>query len=141
MSLIPRSSLFDFDHFFDHFRSPAAFEEKEGGAFAPRIEVKEKKNQYLISAELPGVDKDDVHVTLENGILTIEAESHQEDKEEKDGRIIRQERRYGKFMRSFNLGSDVQQSDIHAKFKNGVLTLTAPKAEPAIESSRRIDIH
>ncbi len=141
MSLIPRSSLFDFDHFFDHFRSPAALNEKENGTFAPRIEVKEKKNQYLISAELPGVEKEDVHVTLENGILTLSAESHQEDKEEKDGQIIRQERRYGRFVRSFNVGNDVQQSDIHATFKNGVLTLTAPKVEAPAETSRRIDIH
>ena len=140
MSLIPRNSLFDFDHFFDHFRSPDVFTDKEGGFMVPRIELKEKDKQYVISAELPGVNKDDIHVTLENGILTIEAESNQEDKEEKDGRIIRQERRYGKFMRSFNLGPDVQESDIAASFDNGVLKLTAPKAETPVESKRRISI-
>ncbi len=140
MSLVPRGSLFDFDHFFDNFRTPAIFSDKDGGSLVPRIEVKEKADQYLISAELPGVKKEDIHVTLDNGVLTLEAESHQEDKEEKDGKIIRQERRYGKFSRSFNLGSDVKDSDINAKFDNGVLTLTIPRHELPPPTSRRIDI-
>lgn len=140
MSLVPRGSLFDFDHFFDQFRGPDLFNERASGLMTPRIEVKEKKGQYLISAELPGVKKEDVHVTLENGVLTLEAESHQEDKEEKDGRVIRQERRYGRFARSFNLGTDVQQSDIHAEFKDGVLSLNIPRVEAKPETTRRIDI-
>lgn len=140
MSLVPRNSLFDFEHFFDHFRAPDIFSDKDNGFFTPRIEVKEKKDQYVISAELPGVEKDDVHVTLENGVLTIEAESHKEDKEEKDGRILRQERRYGKLLRSFNIGTDVKEEDIQATFKNGVLKLTAPKLEKPAETSRRIDV-
>ena len=65
----------------------------------------------------------------------------QEDKEEKEGKVIRQERRYGKFMRTFNLGSDVQEGDIKANFKDGVLTLTAPKKEEQVKASHRIDIH
>lgn len=140
MSLIPRNSLFDFENFFDHFRSPELFSGEENSFFSPRIEVKEKKDQYVISAELPGVEKDDVHVTLDKGILTIEAESHKEDKEEKDGKILRQERRYGKFMRSFNVGPGITEADIQASFKNGVLKLTAPKSEQPTETSRRISI-
>lgn len=145
MSLIPRNSIFDFDNLLERFRTPEllsdTFNGKQGSTFSPRIEVREKDNQYLISAELPGIDKNDVQVTLEDGVLSIEAESHQEDKEEKDGRIIRQERRYGKFVRSFNLGSDIEQGDIDASFKNGILTLTVPKSETKTASSRRIDIH
>lgn len=141
MSLIPRNSMFDFDHFFDRFRTPDLLNDKQKSSFTPRVEVREKENQYLISAELPGIDKDDVEVTLENGVLCIQAESHQEDKEEKDGRIIRQERRYGKFVRTFNLGNDVKQEDIDAKFKNGILTLTVPKSEAKPDNSRKIDIH
>ncbi|GAB3110150.1 Hsp20/alpha crystallin family protein [Aestuariicella hydrocarbonica] len=145
MSLIPRNSIFDFDNLLERFRTPEllsdTFNGKQGSTFSPRIEVREKDNQYLISAELPGIDKNDVQVTLEDGVLSIEAESHQEDKEEKDGRIIRQERRYGKFVRSFNLGSDIEQGDIDATFKNGILTLTVPKSETKTASSRRIDIH
>ena len=141
MSLIPRNSLFDFDHFFDHFWSPAS--QSDGGnlsTFAPRIDVKEKGDNYEITAELPGVKKDDIKVTLENGVLSIEAESRQEDKEEKDGKVIRQERRYGRFMRSFNVGSNVTEADITANFNDGLLTLSAPKREPTEQQRSHINI-
>lgn len=141
MSLIPRNSMFDFDHLFDRFRTPDLLSDKQKSSFTPRVEVREKAHQYLISAELPGIEKEDVEVTLENGVLCIQAESHQEDTEEKDGRIIRQERRYGKFVRTFNLGNGVKQEDIDAKFKNGILTLTVPKPETKPDNSRKIDIH
>ena len=139
MSLIPRNSLFDLDHFFENAWTPFQNTNRAGN-YAPRVDVKEKENAYEISAELPGVDKKDVNVTLHNGVLTIEAESHQEDKEEKDGKIIRQERRYGRFVRSFDLGPQVQDSDITARFDNGVLTLSAPKGSKETPAARRIDI-
>ena len=138
MNLLPRNSLFDIDQVFDNWFSsglPAA----ENGFFAPRVEVKEKKKQYVIKAELPGVKKEDIHVTLKNGVLTIEAESEQEDKEEKDGKVIRQERRYGKFMRSFSVGDNVREEDIKAKFDDGLLKLEVPKDEKA-DQPRRIEI-
>lgn len=138
MSLIPRNSLFDLDNFFNGW-SPWENTNKLG-AFAPRVDVKEKNNAYEISVELPGVDKKDVHVSLQNGVLSIEAETRQENKEEKDGKIIRQERRYGKFFRSFDLGPQVHERDITANYNNGVLTLVAPKANPEIPSARRIEI-
>ena len=141
MSLIPRNSLFDFDHFFDHFWSPAS-QSDDGNlsTFAPRIDVKEKGDNYQITAELPGVKKDDIKVTLENGVLSIEAESRQEDKEEKDGKVIRQERRYGRFMRSFNVGSNVTEADITANFNDGLLTLSATKREPTEQQRSHINI-
>lgn len=146
MSLIPRHSIFDFDHFFDHFFSTTTETEnketdQEGPFFAPRIDLSEKEGQYLISAELPGVDKEDIHITLDNGILSIEAESRDEKTEEKDGKVIRQERRYGKFVRSFNLGKGVKESDIEANFENGILKLTAPKAMIEDTNSKKISIH
>lgn len=141
MSLIPRNSLFDFDHLFDHFWSPANPSEGNGlTAFAPRVDVKEKDDSYEITAELPGVKKDDIKVTLENGILSIEAESRQEDKEEKDGKVIRQERRYGKLMRSFNVGSNVSEEDIKATFNDGLLTLSTPKRELPQPKNSQISI-
>ena len=69
-----------------------------------------------------------------------EAEVEQEDKEESEGTIIRQERRYGKFMRRFNLGDDVHEEEISASFKNGILHLRAPKHEPKAPERRRIEI-
>lgn len=141
MNLMPRSSLFDIDRFFDDFWAPLRpGTESPDVAFMPRVDVKDKKDHIEISAELPGVKKEDVNVSLKNGILTLSAESRQEDKEEKGGQIVRQERRYGRYQRSFNVGSGVNESDIQAKFDNGVLTLVAPKAKEETPESRRIPI-
>lgn len=142
MSLVPRRSVFDLDHFFDDFWAPLRpSAESPNTAFMPRVDVKDKEDSLEISAELPGVKKEDIHVNLENGILTLSAENHQEDKEEKDGKVIRQERRYGKYLRSFNIGSGIHESDIKATFKDGVLHLNAPKAKPELPESRRIPIN
>lgn len=138
MSLIPRNSLFDLDNFFSNW--PPFDHNSKLGTFAPRVDVKEKNNAYEISVELPGVDKKDVHVSLQNGVLSIEAETRQENREEKDGRVIRQERRYGKFFRSFDLGPQVHERDITANYNNGVLTLLAPKASQEVASAKRIEI-
>lgn len=141
MNLIPRNSLFDFDNLFNSFWSPSReISENTDVAFSPRVDIEEKKNSYKITAELPGVDKDDIHVSLENGVLSITAESHQEETEEEDGRVIRQERRYGKFIRSFNLGNDASQEDIKAKFKNGILTIKAPCSKTTTAESHRISV-
>lgn len=142
MSLVPRGSLFDLDNFFEQLVSPSrALTEGKEGFFSPRIDVSETSDSYEISAELPGVSKDDINITLEDGVLTLEAEVHREEKQEKEGRVIREERRYGKYMRSFNLGTDVSESDIDASFKNGVLKLKAPKREPSQPQRQRIEIH
>jgi HSP20 family protein len=138
MSLIPRNSLFDLDNFFGGGWSPV--ENNKLGAFAPRVDVKEKDKSYEITVDLPGVDKKDIHVSLNNGILSIEAETKQETKEEKDGKIIRQERRYGKFYRSFDMGNQIHEQDIIANYNNGVLTLVAPKVTQQLPSTRRIEV-
>jgi HSP20 family protein len=139
VSLIPRNSLFDIDRFFDD-SWPQLAESRAGTFFAPRVDIKEVDDHYEISAELPGVAREDIQVHVKDGILTLEAETSQEDKEEKGGRIIRQERRYGKFMRSFNLGADVEEADIKASFNDGVLTLQAPKAVEKEVERRRIEV-
>ena len=138
MNLVPRRSLFDLDDLFDAW-SPFRGDANRAG-WAPRVDIKDKQDCYEITAELPGVKKEDLHVTLRNGVLTIEAETRQEDKEEKDGKLIRQERRYGKLSRSFAVGAEVRESDISASFKDGVLTLTAPKVEAKAPQARRIEV-
>jgi len=139
MSLVPRSSLFDIDRFFgDNW--PRSADPEMGEFFAPRVDIKDAQDHFEITAELPGIPRENIHVHVNEGILTLEAENSQEDKEEKDGKIIRQERRYGKFMRSFNLGGDVQEEDIKASFKDGVLTLKAPKLVEPTPVRRRIEI-
>ena len=141
MSLIPRGSFIDPDRFFDDYWAPVRREgESPTAFFAPRVDVKDKDDHFEITAEMPGVQKDDIHLTLADGVLTLEAEARQEDKEEADGKVIRQERRYGKLMRSFNLGSEVQEQDISAEFTDGVLKLKAPKRSEPTPTTRRIDI-
>ena len=82
---------------------------------------------------------------MKEGVLTLEAKSSQskssiEGSEEEGGTVLRCERRYGKFMRSFNLGTDVQESDIKASFSDGVLTLLVPKAVETVPERHRIEV-
>lgn len=140
MTLMTRSNLFDVDRFFNNaWPQPASAE--EASFFAPRVDVRDAESHYEISAELPGVTKENIHVHVKEGILTLEAESEQSSDEESAGRIIRRERRYGKFMRSFNLGTDIDENDIQAAFENGVLTLRAPKLVEKEPERRRIEIN
>ncbi|MCG8673236.1 MAG: Hsp20/alpha crystallin family protein [Pseudomonadales bacterium] len=136
MSLISRSNLFDFDRFFD--TAPMRNLSKE--IASPLVDIKEKDGHYEISAELPGIKKEDIHVHVHNGVLSIEAETSDENTEEKDGKVIRKERYSGKVMRSFTLGNNVNESDISANFEDGVLTLSVPKEAPEKPQARRIDI-
>jgi len=92
-----------------------------------KMDVKEVDGEYRIDAEIPGVKKDDIHVTIEGKRVSISAEVKQE-KEVKEGeRIIRCERSYGVTSRSFNLAEEVDQSKVQAKYNNGILELTLPK--------------
>ena len=95
-----------------------------------KTDVRETENSYELELDLPGFKKEDVNVELKNGYLTI-ATSKSLDKDEKDqkGRYIRQERYAGAMSRSFYVGEDVQPSEISAKFENGILQLSVPKAE------------
>ena len=96
----------------------------------PTVDISETEGEYLIKAELPEVRKEDVKVTVENGVLTLQGERRQE-KEEKGKRYHRVERAYGSFMRSFTLPEDADGSKINAEYKEGVLTIHLPKSEKA----------
>ena len=138
---VSKGSIFDIDRLFDHFWAPAGKSElAESGIFAPRVDIKELKDGYEITAELPGVNKDAISVTVQEGVLTLSAEASEEKKEEKEGKVIRQERRYGKYMRSFNLGGDIHEDNISATFENGVLHLKVPKAAEKAPQQRRITV-
>ena len=92
-----------------------------------KMDVKEMDGEYRIDAEIPGVKKDDIHVTIEGKRVSISAEVKQE-KEVKEGeRLIRCERSYGMTSRTFNLADEVDQSKVQAKYNNGILELTMPK--------------
>lgn len=96
----------------------------------PLVDITEDDNQYLIKAELPEVRKEDVKVTVENGVLTISGERKFE-KEEKEKRYHRIERAYGSFTRSFSVPDDADDAKVSADFKDGVLTVRLTKSEKA----------
>ncbi|MEK7726030.1 MAG: Hsp20/alpha crystallin family protein [Nitrospirota bacterium] len=96
----------------------------------PTVDISETAGEYVIQAELPEVKKDDVKVTLEEGVLTIQGQRRQE-KDEKTTKYHRIERSYGTFIRSFSLPDQVNESGVKAEFKDGVLNLHIPKSEKA----------
>ena len=98
--------------------------------WVPSVDVSETEGEYQIKAEIPDVKKENVKVTLEDGVLTIQGERKQE-KEEKGKKYHRVECSYGSFVRSFTLPDLVDEAKVKAEFKNGVLNLQLPKSEKA----------
>ena len=96
--------------------------------WVPTVDISETDGGYLIKAELPEVKKEDVKVTVEDGVLTLQGARHQE-KEEKGKKYHRVERSYGSFVRSFTLPESVDESGVKAEYKDGVLNLHLPKTE------------
>lgn len=131
----------DFDRMFGSiFGTPTA----EGGDIAramlsPRIDVHETDDLIEMSAELPGVEQDDIDVSVLDGVLTISGEKKATRESDDGARIV--ERSYGSFKRSFRLPETVKTDEIKASFKNGVLTLTLPKVVEEKPEPRKIAIN
>lgn len=96
----------------------------------PAVDIVENNDKYILKAELPGINKDDVKITLENNLLTIRGEKKNEF-DRKEGNYHRVERSYGSFERYFTIPGSIKSNDIDAQYANGILTLTIPKAEEA----------
>ncbi|CUS76560.1 heat shock protein Hsp20 [Candidatus Kryptonium thompsonii] len=122
-----------FDRFFRGFED----EEIRMISWSPRVDISETDDEYIVRAEIPGVSKDDVKITIKDDILTISGEKKQE-KEAKGENFHRIERVYGSFSRSFALPGSVKVDKVEAKFKDGVLTIKLPKVEEA--KPREIEI-
>ena len=106
-----------------------------------KTDVRETDNSYEVDIDLPGFKKDEVNVQLEDGYLTVSAAKGLDKDEKKKGRYIRQERYAGQCSRSFYVGESVQPKDVHAKFEDGILKLSLPKAEkPKLPDHRTITI-
>ena len=132
MGFWPSDFLSDFfrDGWYDGF----------GGASTLKVDVRETPQEYIIDAEMPGFERENVEINLDENRLTISVkkdETHEETDE--NGRYIRRERRSGAFQRSFVL-ENVDTDNIRADMKNGVLTIACPKTEPVVPASRRIEI-
>jgi len=100
----------------------------EVGDWMPQVDISETKEAFIVKAELPGVEKEDVNVNFENSILTIRGEKKVETEDKKRHRV---ECAYGTFIRSFTLPQTIKADKIEAIYKNGILNLTIPKADEA----------
>lgn len=110
-----------------------------GYSWAPAVDVQDKKDKLIVKAELPGMEKDDVKITVENNYLTIRGDKkHEEEKEDKEQGYYHRECSYGTFQRSIALPNEVDTAKINAEYKNGVLKVTLHKKEEA--KPRQIDI-
>ncbi|MHA7598386.1 Hsp20/alpha crystallin family protein [Alicycliphilus sp. T452] len=130
-SLVSRGSLFD--DFFKDF-APGFYVRPLHGEGLPapsqiKIDVKEDDAAYTVQAEVPGVPKEDINVSIDGNVVSLRAEVRQHD-EKKDGeKVLRSERYFGSVARSFQLPVDVDAAQAKARYDNGVLTLTLPKKQ------------
>lgn len=105
-----------------------------------KTDITENEKEYILEAELPGFKKEDINIDIDNNYLTISAERKYENTEkDKKGSVIRSERSYGSFSRSFDI-SGVVTDKIEAEYENGVLKLTMPKQEESVPKARRLEI-
>jgi len=126
----PISLRKEMDRLFDRFAEPGWPDISKLGEWEPSLDVTETKDAVVVKAELPGVEQKDIAVSMQDGVLTIKGEKEAE-KEEKDKRYHRIERSYGAFFRAIRLPAAVDATRVTADFKNGVLTVTLPKAPEA----------
>ncbi len=129
-------NLFD-DMFDDMFRAPVL-----GSNQLMKTDIHEKDGKYILDVEVPGVKKEDVKISLYNGNLTVSVE-HSETTEEKDakGKILRQERYNGSCSRTFYVSDAIKDTDIHASFDNGILSIELPtEAKKEEETKKFIEI-
>jgi HSP20 family protein len=132
----PRSESYDlpvvFDRWFDDFwggESPSLRSlEEDSVTWAPRVDVSETESAYKIVADLPGLSKDDIKLSLHDNVLTLKGERKQEEEKKEKNQYFR-ERSYGSFCRSFRMPENVKSGEVAANYKDGVLEITVPKAE------------
>jgi len=132
-ALMSRGSLFD-----EFFRdvAPGFYIKPLHGDPLPspsqiKVDVKETDGSYSVQAEVPGVSKEEIQVSLDGNVVTVRAEVKQQDSTGKDEKVLRSERYFGAVSRSFQLPQDIDQTQAKAKYENGVLTLTLPKKQAA----------
>jgi HSP20 family protein len=139
-SLVSRGSLFD-DFFKDI--APGFYVRPLHGDSLPapsqiKVDVKETEGGYTVQAEVPGVPKEDIHVSVEGNVVSLRAEVRQLDQKTEGEKVLRSERYYGSVARSFQLPADIDAGQAKAKYDNGILTLTLPKK--LNNSSQRLNI-
>lgn len=140
-ALMTRGGLFD-----DFFRdvAPGFYIKPLHGDALPtpaqiKVDVRETGDAYTVQAEIPGVPKEDIQVAIDGNVVSLRAEIKQQDSTSQDEKTLRSERYFGAVSRSFQLASDIDQSQAKARYDNGVLTLTLPK-KAAMSGAQRLTI-
>ena len=118
---------------------PEGEEELERGTWAPAVDIHETDDSFVVKADLPGMNKEDIQIDIKDSTLTLKGEKKFEQQVSKDN-YIRVERTYGTFVRSFTLPQNVDPDKIKAKYKDGVLELTIPKKEEAKPKQIKVDV-
>lgn len=116
------------------------FFERSDREIVMSTDIIDKENEYEFNIDLPGFDKKDIKVEIDNGQLIVHAKKERSTEDKKDSKVIRQERYYGEFSRSFYVGDGIENDDIKASFDNGVLTISVPKTEDVKDTKKYIDI-
>ncbi|MBI3231313.1 MAG: Hsp20/alpha crystallin family protein [Burkholderiales bacterium] len=141
MSLVKWEAVREIEDMFDRYARNLGFPRGQDLAlqadWAPRVDISESDTEFVIKAEIPEVQKEDVKVTLERGVLTIKGERKHES-EQKDKKFHRIERSYGSFLRSFTLPDNIDEHNVQANFKDGMLNLQIPKLGE--KKSRQIEV-
>ncbi len=143
MSLIKWNPLREMENFFEHY--PSGLRGSRGevssifNSWTPTVDISETPKEFLIKAELPGVDKKDINLEIEHGVLTLTGERHFE-KEDESKKHHRIERFFGNFSRSFSLPDTVSSKTVDADFKDGLLTVKLFKTEVPKPETVKIDI-
>ena len=124
MMLVPRRNSFDLlDDFFDD----SFFTRKEKNLM--KTDIRELKDKYIVDIDLPGFNKKDISLSLDNGYLNIKAKTEKNDEHKEEGKYLHKERFYGECSRSFYVGEEIVEKDIKAEFKDGILKVELPKKE------------
>ena len=129
--LVPRRNNFDV---FDDFFGDSFFKENNK---MMKTDIKEHDNSYELIVDLPGLNKENINLEIENGYLTISAQTKKDNEEQEEGKFIRRERYSGEYQRSFYVGDNITEEDIKASFKNGVLNINLPKKDYQPEKAKK----
>ena len=137
MMLVPRRNSFDlFDNFFDD----DFFTKRERNLM--KTDIREARDKFMIDVDLPGFEKENISLALNNGYLEISAKLEKNEESNDEEKFVRRERFFGECSRSFYVGEDIIEEDIKAEFKNGILKIEIPKKleQDKLETKKQIEI-
>jgi len=135
----PNRSMFNLaNDVFDNFFRTESLMGRSRESWYPTVDIEETDNNYIVTLELPGMKKEDVKISFQDDILSVSGEKKIENEEKDNGNYHYFERRFGKFERSFRINSDIISDKIEATMKDGVLTVSLPKAE--ITKPKQIEV-